>query len=64
MLVGRCGSNSLWEVMSMSEWLHLIASVEWIALGIIFFRGLRIWNKKFSDMYDELQEKVEGLDNG
>ncbi len=48
----------------MSEWIKVIAEVEWIALGIIFFVGLRLWNRKFSVLYDELKESIESMEEG
>ena len=39
--------------------LSVIADLEWIALGIIFFVGLRRWNKKLSILHDELKKSIE-----
>lgn len=42
----------------MGDILKLVASVEWIALGIIGFVKLRKWNKRFSDLHDELIKMI------
>lgn len=43
----------------MENLLQNIASGLWIALGVYCFFGLKKWNKRFGDMYDELKEAVE-----
>lgn len=43
----------------MADFVQLIASFMWIALCVIAFRRLNQWNKKFSDMYDELKREIE-----
>lgn len=43
----------------MADTMQLIASLEWLALGIIVFIGMRRWNKRFGELYDELQEDME-----
>ncbi len=42
----------------MGETLQLVASLEWIALGIIVFAKLRKWNKKFSELHNELIKTI------
>lgn len=42
----------------MAETLNLIASIEWMALGVWVMFGLRKWNKKFSDLYDDLKKEI------
>lgn len=42
----------------MGDILQLIASMEWIALGIIGFVKLRKWNKRFSELHDELLKTI------
>lgn len=42
----------------MGETLQLVASLEWIALGIIIFVRLRKWNKRFSGLHDELLKTI------
>ena len=42
----------------MGDILQLVASMEWIALGIIFFVKLRKWNKRFSELHDELLKTI------
>nr|DAM75062.1 MAG TPA: holin family protein [Caudoviricetes sp.] len=43
----------------MENLLQNIASGLWIVLGVCVFFGLRKWNKRFSELYDELKEEVE-----
>lgn len=43
----------------MENLLQDIASWLWIVLGVYCFFKLRKWNKKFSDLYDELKGEVE-----
>ena len=42
----------------MSDLMTIIAALEWIALGFLYLHGLRKWNKKFSDLYDELKKEI------
>ena len=42
----------------MGDILQLIASMEWIALGIIVFVKLRKWNKRFLELHDELLKTI------
>ena len=39
----------------MENLLQNIASGLWIVLGVDCFFGLRKWNKRFSELYDELK---------
>ena len=39
----------------MENLLQDIASGLWIVLGVYCFFGLRKWNKRFSELYDELK---------
>lgn len=43
----------------MENLLQNIASGLWIVLGVYCFFGLRKWNKRFSELYDELKWEVE-----
>ena len=43
----------------MENLLQNIASGLWIVLGVYCFFGLRKWNKRFSELYDELKREVE-----
>lgn len=43
----------------MENLLQNFASGLWIVLGVYCFFGLRTWNKRFSELYDELKEEVE-----
>lgn len=43
----------------MRETLQLIVSLEWIALGIIGFVKIWKWNKKFSELHDELLKTIK-----
>ena len=45
----------------MENLLQDIASVLWIALGVYCFLGLRKWNKRFSELYDELKHETGGV---
>ena len=45
----------------MENLLQNFASGLWIVLGVYCFFGLRKWNKRFSELYDEL---MEGMKNG
>ena len=42
----------------MENLLQDIASGLWIVLGVYCF-GLRKWNKRFGELYDELKEEME-----
>lgn len=44
----------------MENLMQNIASGLWIALGVYCFFGLRKWNKRFSELYDELKHEVGG----
>lgn len=43
----------------MENILQNIASGLWIVLGVYCFFGLRKWNKRFSELYEELKREVE-----
>ena len=43
----------------MENLLGNIAGGLWIVLGVYSFFVLRMWNKRFSDLYDELKGQVE-----
>lgn len=43
----------------MENLLQNIASGLWIVLGVYCFFGLRKWNKRFNELYDELKWEVE-----
>lgn len=40
--------------MSMSD----IASIIWIALAVYVFCGMRKWNKRFAELYEELRRWI------
>ena len=40
----------------MADTLELIASIEWIALGVLVFWRLRHLNKRMSQVLDEIEE--------
>ena len=42
----------------MENLLQNIASGLWIVLGVYCFFGLRKWNKRFSELYDELKHEM------
>lgn len=37
----------------------IVTALLWIVLGVYCFFGLRKWNKRFSELYDELKWEVE-----
>lgn len=39
----------------MENLLQNIASGLWIVLGVYCFFGIRMWNKRFGELYDELK---------
>lgn len=39
--------------------LQNIASGLWIVLGVCFFFGLRKWEKRFRELYEELKRELE-----
>lgn len=43
----------------MATILQNIASGLWVVLGVYCFFGLRKWNKRFGELYDELKRSVE-----
>lgn len=43
----------------MSELLENIVCIVWLVLAIMTFVELRKWNKKFSELYDELKRQIE-----
>lgn len=43
----------------MATILRNFASGLWIVLGVYCFFGLREWNKRSSELYDELKRSVE-----
>lgn len=47
-----------WRI-NMSDILTTIAAVEWIVVGCLFLWRLRHWNRRFSDLYDELRKEID-----
>lgn len=45
----------------MSVILENVASGLWIVLAIIMFFGIKKWNKRFSELYDELQKDIKAV---
>lgn len=43
----------------MENLMQNIACGLWIVLGVYCFFGLRKWNKRFSELYDELKEETQ-----
>lgn len=43
----------------MSVILENVASGLWIVLAIILFFDIKKWNKRFSELYDELQKDIK-----
>jgi len=42
----------------MADILTVVAAIEWIVAGALFFWGLRRWNKKFEELYEQLKEEI------
>lgn len=38
----------------MADILTIIATAEWILLGLLACRWLKGWNKRFQDLYDDV----------
>lgn len=38
-----------------------LASVVWLILAVILFIDIKKWNKKFGELYDELQKDIDEL---
>lgn len=36
-----------------------VAAIIWIALAVYVFCGMRKWNKRFAELYEELKWEVE-----
>lgn len=47
-----------WRI-NMSDILTTIAAVEWIVVGCLFLWRLRHWNRRFSELYDELRKEID-----
>lgn len=43
----------------MAELLELVDAILWLLLVLILFRDLRKWNKRFQELYDELEREVK-----
>ena len=43
----------------MSDILTSIAAVEWIVVGCLSLWRLRYWNRRFSELYDELRKEID-----
>ena len=49
----------------MADLLQNIACSAWLVLAVIVFVGMKKWNKRFADLYEELKKQIEdGADNG
>lgn len=42
----------------MADTMQLISSLVWLVLALLVFRRLMAWDKKFSDLYDELHREI------
>ena len=51
--------NSILCRFGMSDILTTIAAVEWIVVGCLFLWRLRHWNRRFSELYDELRKEID-----
>lgn len=38
---------------------ELLNAVEWIVVGCLFLWRLRHWNRRFSELYDELRKEID-----
>ena len=47
----------------MKNILEFIAEIEWIVLGVLVFWRLHHWNRRFSELYDELRNGIGGEGN-
>ncbi len=47
----------------MSVLLENLASILWIILAVIVLFDIKRWNKKFGELYDELQKDIKGGDD-
>ena len=43
----------------MADIMQLIVVIEWLVLGVLVFVRLKRWNKRFGELYDELQEDMK-----
>lgn len=43
----------------MAEIAQAVASIEWIVLGVIVFVKLRKWNKRLSELHDQMKVNIE-----
>ena len=43
----------------MSDILTTIAAVEWIVVSCLFLWRLHHWNRRFSELYDELRKEID-----
>lgn len=34
--------------------LEIIVEIEWLVIGIIFFCGIRRWNKRLTELYNDM----------
>jgi hypothetical protein len=39
--------------------LEIIVEIEWLVIGVIFFYGIRRWNKRFTQLYNEMTAEDE-----
>lgn len=44
----------------MADLLQVTASLMWIVLGILCWRRIAQWNRKFSVLYDDLKREMDG----
>jgi len=47
------------EVTEMADLMVNVAAFAWLILSVMFLRGLRKWDKKFSDLYEDLRREIE-----
>lgn len=45
--------------MSLADLLTSIAAVAWLILALYGFFSVRKWNRRFSELYEELKREVK-----
>lgn len=43
----------------MADLLECVDAVLWLILVLILFQDLRKWNKRFQELYDELEREIK-----
>ena len=48
----------------MAEIAQAAAGIEWMILGVIVFLTLRKWNKRLSELHDQMKADIEEWGDG